>query len=83
MDELTPEQKKWAKKLRACLESKPDGLEVIFSTAYKSNLNVVILKSGATERLSQIDMLMDAHMIENETIDSFNVNGYWVNSESY
>lgn len=79
---LTIEQQKFAKKLKACLESKPEGLEVMLSTSFKGHLEVIFLESGATERLEEIDMLMDANLIESETISSFSVNGYWVNSES-
>lgn len=80
--QLTPEQKKFAKNLKACLESKPEGLEVMLSTSFKGQLEVKFLKSGATERLKEIDMLMDANKFEDEEIASFSVMGYWVNSES-
>jgi hypothetical protein len=79
---LTPEQKKFFKSLQACLESKPEGLEVMFSTSFRNQLEVKFLKSGATERLKEIDMLLDANQIEEEEIASFSVMGYWVNSES-
>ncbi len=80
---LTAEQKKFFNNLKACLESKPEGLEVMLSTSFRNQLEVKFLKSGAIERLKDIDMLMDANLIEEEEIASFSVMGYWVNSESY
>lgn len=80
---LTEAQKKFANSLKKCLESKPADLEVMISTSFKGQLEVKLLKPGATERLKEIDMLMEARMIEVEEIASFSVvGGYWVNSES-